>query len=159
MPEPRPPAAASAPRIILALDYGLRRIGLAAGDTLTGSARPQRALTVATQGGPGAAELDAIGGVVRALAPSCLVVGCPYNVDGSPGALTTRAREFAAVLAQRFGLPVHLVDERYSSLEAVQELRTQRAGGGRRRRIEKTDVDSAAAAVILERWLAGEGDR
>lgn len=158
MPEPRLAAAGSAPRIVLAFDFGLRRIGLAAGNTLTGSARPERAIEARGHDGPGPAEFAAIATAIRALAPSCLVVGCPYNVDGSPSALTQRARGFAATLADRFGLPVHLVDERYSSLEAGQELRSQRAQGGRRRRVGKQDVDSAAAAVILERWMAGEGE-
>jgi RNase H-fold protein (predicted Holliday junction resolvase) len=53
---------------------------------------------------------------------------------------------------------VHLVDERYSSLEAGSELRRQRAQGGRGRRVQKQDIDSAAAAIILERWMAGEGE-
>jgi putative holliday junction resolvase len=87
-----------------------------------------------------------------------LVVGAPYNADGSPGALATAADGFAAELARRFGLPVKRVDERFSSLQASERLKAQRASGERRRRIHREDVDSAAAAVILERWLSGESD-
>jgi putative Holliday junction resolvase len=93
---------------------------------------------------------------VRALAPQVLVVGAPYNVDGSEGTMSGAARRFAAELERRFGLPVHMVDERFSSLEAHEALKARRASGERRRRVQRADIDSAAAAVILGRWFAGE---
>ena len=136
---------------ILAFDFGLRRIGIAAGDTLTGTAAPRPA-AFATRAGPDWAAIDR---EVTALKPGRLVVGAPYNVDGTPGALAPAARRFANELERRFKLPVSMVDERWSSLEAGTALKTRRADGGRRR-IRREDVDSAAAAVILERWLAGE---
>jgi putative holliday junction resolvase len=86
-----------------------------------------------------------------------LVVGAPYNADGSPGALAPAARQFATELERRFGIPVRMVDERWSSLEASAALKARRASGERRRRVRREDIDSTAAAVILERWLAGEG--
>ena len=67
------------------------------------------------------------------------------------------ARRFATELEKRFGLPVNMVDERWSSLEANDALKARRASGERRKRIRREDIDSAAAAVILERWFAGEG--
>jgi putative holliday junction resolvase len=140
---------------VLAFDFGLRRIGIASGDTLTGSAAPRPAI-LADQSGP---DWNAIEREVRALAPAQLVVGAPYNADGSEGALTRAARRFAAELERRFALPVHLVDERYSSLEATTQLKARRASGERRRRVRRADIDSAAAAVILGRWFAGEGKR
>jgi putative Holliday junction resolvase len=136
---------------VLAFDFGLRRIGIAAGDTLTATAAPRPAALV-TRAGP---DWPAIAREIDALKPQRLVVGAPYNVDGTPGALAPAARRFAAELEQRFKLPVSMVDERWSSLEAGAALKARRAGGGRRR-IRREDVDSAAAAVILERWLAGE---
>jgi putative holliday junction resolvase len=153
MPEPiaRGPAA---PRIALAFDYGRRRIGLAAGDTLTATAAPRPA--VAAQGG--VPDWTAIAREVRALAPHVLIVGVPYNDDGSDGSLAQAAREFARGLRERFALPVEHVDEHGSSLEAGRTLKDQRASGQRRRRVQREDIDSAAAAVILTRWLAGEGD-
>jgi putative Holliday junction resolvase len=93
---------------------------------------------------------------VRALQPHLFIVGAPYNADGSPGALASAASGFAAELERRFGLPVKRVDERFSSLQASERLKAQRASGERKRRIRREDIDSAAAAVILERWLAGE---
>ena len=68
---------------VIAFDFGLKRIGIAAGDTLTRTASPRPAVTVGADG----PDWNAIAGVVRALAPGLLVVGAPYNVDDSPGAL------------------------------------------------------------------------
>jgi putative Holliday junction resolvase len=139
---------------VIAFDFGLKRIGIAAGDTLTRTASPRPAVTVGADG----PDWNAIAGVVRALAPGLLVVGAPYNVDDSPGALAGAARAFAQELQRRFGLRVERVDERFSSIEAGAELKSQRARG-QRRRIRREHIDSAAAAVILERWLAGEVER
>jgi putative Holliday junction resolvase len=145
----------TAPRTVLAFDFGLKRIGIAAGDTLTRSSAPRPAVR---SGGSGP-DWEAIERAVRALAPAELVVGAPYNADGSEGALGERVRRFAAELERRFALPVHLVDERFSSLEASAQLTARRASGARRRRVKNEDVDSAAAAVILGRYFAGEGTR
>ncbi len=141
-------------RVVLAFDFGLRRIGIAAGDTVTATAAPRPAVR-ATARGP---DWHAIEREVRALQPHLLVVGLPYNADGSPSALSAAVRRFAGELERRFNLPVKLVDERWSSLEATAALGRQRASGQRRRRLRREDIDSAAAAVILERWLAGEED-
>lgn len=139
-------------RTILAFDFGLKRIGLASGDTLTRTAGPRPAAPVGARG----PDWAAIEREVRALRPDLFVVGAPYNADGSPGALASAASRFAAELERRFGLPVQRVDERWSSLQANERLKSQRASGERRRRIRRDDIDSAAAAVILERWLSGE---
>jgi putative Holliday junction resolvase len=138
---------------VLAFDFGLKRIGIASGDTLTATAAPRPAVAV-HQNGP---DWNAIAREVRMLSPRLLVVGAPYNADGSPGTLAPAARRFAAELERRFGLPVNMVDERWSSLEASAALKAQRSSGERKRRVRKEDIDSAAAAVILERWLTGEG--
>jgi len=143
----------SDPQTVLAFDFGLKRIGIAAGDTLTSTAAPRPAAAVHQQ----EPDWDAIAREVRMLSPQMLVVGAPYNADGSPGTLAPAARRFAAELERRFGLPVNMVDERWSSLEAGAALKAQRSRGERKRRVRKEDIDSAAAAVILERWLTGEG--
>jgi putative Holliday junction resolvase len=144
----------SAPHVVLAFDFGLKRIGLAAGDTLTRAAAPLPAIAV-SQAGP---DWSSIERNVQSLHPRRLVVGAPYNADGTPGALAPTARRFASELEKRFGLPVNMVDERWSSLEANEVLKARRASGERRRRIRREDIDSAAAAVILQRWFAGEGN-
>ena len=136
---------------VLAFDFGLRRIGIATGDTLTGTAAPRPAATARA----GAPDWDSIGRELRAFNPARLVVGAPYNADGTAGAMLPHARRFAGELKRRFALPVSLIDERFSSLEASEALKTRRARG-ERRRLRREDIDSAAAAVILERWLSGE---
>ena len=140
------------PQTVLAFDFGLKRIGIAGGDTLTRQAAPRAAVAVHR----GVPDWAAITREVRALAPAVLVVGAPYNADGSEGTLLAAARRFAAELERRFALPVQLVDERFSSLEANEALKAQRASGARRRRVDRGAIDSAAAAVILGRFLAGE---
>jgi putative Holliday junction resolvase len=139
---------------VLAFDFGLKRIGIACGDTLTHGAAPRPAAAV----GAGGPDWQAIAREVRALTPQLLVVGAPYNADGSESGMSAAARRFAAELERRFALPVHMVDERFSSLEASAQLTARRASGQRRRRVQRADIDSAAAAVILARWFAGERD-
>jgi putative holliday junction resolvase len=151
MPDP----TRATPRIALAFDFGRRRIGMASGDTLTASAAPRPAV-LAHDGVP---DWSAITREVRALSPHVLIVGVPYNADGTDGSMAQAARDFGSQLRERFALPVEQVDEHGSSLEAGRTLKDQRASGQRRRRVHREDIDSAAAAVILMRWLAGEGDR
>jgi len=139
------------PQTVLAFDFGLKRIGIAGGDTLTRQTTARAAAAVHA----GTPDWQAIAREVRALTPAVLIVGAPYNADGSEGTLLARARRFAAELERRFALPVQLVDERFSSLEAHQALNARRASG-RRGRIQRADIDSAAAAVILGRWFQGE---
>jgi putative holliday junction resolvase len=136
--------------IILAIDFGLRRIGLASGDTLTRSAHPHSTLT----NGPAGPDWAALQRVLTDLRPARIAVGEPYNADGSESPLTAAARRFAAELQQRCSLPVDLVDERWSSQDAQERLRAARASGVRTRRVSHEDIDAAAAAVILERWFA-----
>ena len=153
---PDGPAGASAagrpaPLLALGFDYGARRIGVAAGDTLTNGARPI-GVVAASRGVP---DWPALEGYVRDWGPRVLVVGVPYNMDGTPGQLTGAALEFAAELGRRFPLEVVTVDERLSSREAEDILRRQRASGARPRRVRHGEVDAAAACVLVEQWLRG----
>jgi putative holliday junction resolvase len=122
---------------------------VAAGDTFTCTAAP---LATVRRGDDGP-DWAAIDHLLREYGPTMLVVGFPYNEDGSHGTLAGAASDFAEALTQRSGVPVARVDERYSSLEASAELRQRREAGTRRRRVARGDVDSLAAAIILERWL------
>jgi|SRR5579883_1269340 len=142
----RRPAAA----LLLAFDVGTRRIGIAHGDTVSGAAAPEGHLP-ATDGVPRWEDVDDL---LERWRPDRLIVGLPYNVDGSESPQTRVARAFAATLATRYRVPVTLVDERYSSLEAGERLRESRRQGLKRRRVSRGDVDAAAACIILERWLA-----
>ena len=146
MPE-RP--ASGAPRIVLAFDFGLRRIGVACGDTVSRTAAPLEAVAAKS----GVPRWELIAALLREWQPALLVVGLPYNADGSDSAMTRGARDFAAEIARRHRLQTVLVDERYSSMEAETRLKSARDSGLRRRRVAKTDVDAAAACIILERWF------
>jgi putative holliday junction resolvase len=139
-------------QVILAFDFGLRRIGIASGDTVSRSAAPHGAVTVAAAG----LDWTQIDRALNQFKPNLLVVGSPYNADGTAGKLSAAADRFAAALALRSQLPVRRTDEYASSVEAAEELRRQRASGQRRRRVQRADIDSAAAAIILERWLNRE---
>jgi putative Holliday junction resolvase len=138
----------SHPRLILAFDFGARRIGVASGDTLTRTARPLTTLE-ADRG----ALWTAVDRLVRDYAPAQFVVGLPLNMDGTPTSLTTAARAFARELEERYKRPVALVDERLSSREAEAQLRAARASGLKRRRTTHADVDMTAARVLLEQWF------
>lgn len=118
----------------LAFDFGTKRTGVAMGNSLLRQATPLT--TVAAQGD---ARFGPIGKLVAEWQPDALVVGIPLHPDGAAHENTERARRFARQLHGRFRLPVHEVDERYSSVEAA-------AGGAR-------DLDAAAAAVILDQYL------
>jgi putative Holliday junction resolvase len=129
---------------VLGIDYGTRRIGLAAGDEL-GLATPIPALVEADP----AARRRALTGVVKARRIQEIVLGLPLNMDGSEGFKAKEAQAFAAELRAEFGLPVHLVDERLTSHIAEAGLNQKQLREIRGKGI----IDSRAAAVILQDYL------
>lgn len=135
----------------LGFDVGSRLTGVAIGNTFTATARALTTVPV-SQHGPDWARLDALR---QEWQPATLVVGLPLTLEGAEQAASNRARDFAAQLRQRYGLPVVLIDERHSSQEAAQRFAAARAAGLRRRR-DGASIDAEAAAVILERWLGGD---
>ena len=136
------------PETILAFDFGLRRIGVAVGQQVTASANP---LAVVRNGENGV-DWDAIGMLVHEGRPARIIVGMPAHADGSPSEVSNLVHGFIGDLA-RFALPIETEDERYSSLEAGDLLKSERARG-LRGRIGKETIDSAAATLIAERWLS-----
>jgi putative Holliday junction resolvase len=138
-----------APQVILAFDYGTKRIGVASGDTLTGTARALTTLESRNATIP----WPAIDKLIREYQPAQLVVGLPWNMDGTPTLLTDASRAFGAELEARYHKPVVLVDERLSSREAEAQLRDARASGIKKRRNTHADVDMIAAKILLEQWL------
>ncbi len=120
----------------LAFDFGLRRVGVASGLRLTGSATP-----LATLHAQGKAVFPAIEKLLQEWQPDALVVGVPRHPDGAPHAMTAAAQKFAASLRGRFKKPVFEVDERYTSVEAEAQ------GAGR------AELDAAAATLILEQFF------
>jgi putative Holliday junction resolvase len=85
--------------------------------------------------------------------PDVIVVGVPYNMDGSDAAITAIAIAFGDELANRFALPVERVDERLTSVEAAGILKAQRQSGQRRKKVRPGDIDSLAAQLIADSWL------
>jgi putative Holliday junction resolvase len=118
----------------LAFDYGLKRVGVASGNTLLRQAQPLR-----TIGAEGDARFTQIAALITEWRPDALVVGVPFHPDGAEHDNTLRARRFARQLQGRFKLPVHEVDERYSTTEAI-------ADGAR-------DLDAASAAILLQQFF------
>jgi putative holliday junction resolvase len=139
----------TSPQLVLAFDFGRRRIGVACGDSLSRTARPLTGIANSTAG----PRWETVDSLMRDWQPALLVIGLPYNADGSESGMSESARAFAGELAERYALPVRLIDERYSSLEAESRLKGERESGLRKRRVAKADVDAAAACVILERWF------
>ncbi len=135
------------PETILAFDFGLRRIGVAVGQQVTASANP---LTV-IQNNENGPDWTAIGELIREWQPARIIVGMPAHADGSAAEISNHVKEFIRELG-RFERPVETEDERYSSLEAGELLKSERARG-LRGRIKKGMIDSAAATLIAERWL------
>jgi len=136
------------PETVLAFDFGLRRIGIAVGQDVTGSASP---LGVAMNGS-GGPNHQTIANLIAEWNPTTLVVGMPANADGSVSEIQAHVRAFIAEL-ERYHLPIEAIDERYTSREAKATLKRARAAGTRGR-ISKELIDSAAAVVIAERFLA-----
>lgn len=130
----------------MAFDFGLQRIGVAVGEWETRISHPLKTITEASN----AARFARIGALIAEWRPVELVVGLPLALDGKPHALTRRCQRFANQLAGRFGLPVALVDERFTSVEAQARL----AEAGVRGRRARGAVDSMAAQQILDDYFA-----
>jgi putative Holliday junction resolvase len=135
------------PETIIAFDFGLRRIGVAVGQQVTSSASP---LGIVANGSDGP-DWEKVGSLLAEWRPARLIVGMPLHADGTESDTTAAVKVFISGL-DRFSLPVDTVDERYSSIEAQELLKDERARGGSRR-ISKEMIDSAAAKLIAERWL------
>jgi putative Holliday junction resolvase len=141
------PATPDTHETILAFDFGLRRIGVAVGQTVTRSASP---VGVVSNGSSGPDWLR-IESLIKEWGAARLVVGMPRNVDGSPSEISGAVDAFMTGL-ERFSLPVESTDERYSSSEAQQMLLVKRRLGVRGK-ISKETLDATAATLIAERWL------
>jgi putative Holliday junction resolvase len=171
MPEPTTPNSAAAPTpsgrtasdgaiaairrdgTVLGFDVGARRIGVAVGSAFGHGAR---ALAVVDVHGHGP-DWPAIDRLHEEWRPDGFVVGDPMTLEGGDQPIRKFAHAFAMQLHARYALPVVLVDERASSIEAAQRFAADRADGRRKRR-DAAALDAVAAAVIVERWLAAPQD-
>ena len=130
----------TATRTVIAFDFGIKRIGVAVGEPELGTAHPLPGIAAA-----GDARFAAIGRLLAEWKPARLVVGWPLAASGSAHDTTRRAERFARQLRGRFRLPVELVDERFTSVEAERRLRGRGA--------DRLAIDSVAAQLILEQYF------
>lgn len=130
----------------LGFDFGERRIGVAVGESLTGSARPL--LTLDCRSGVDWPRLQAL---IEQWQPRGLVVGLPHHADGAESEMSRLAARFGRRLAGRYNRPVHTIPELLSSVEAEQRLREGAPA--------KAGLDAVAAQVILESWFAEHAHR
>ena len=136
-------------RTVLSFDYGLRRIGVAVGNTLTGTA--EALATIAADAGR--PDWRAIDRCVADWRPAAIVAGVPYNMSGRDAGLATAALRFADELGSRYGIEVHRVDERLTSREAEDSFRELRRSGAKTKRVRRGEVDREAARLLLLQWL------
>lgn len=133
---------------LLSFDVGARRIGVAVGNSLSGTARPVGVLDV-FETGPNWPALDAW---VREWLPNGLIVGDPLTQSGENQPARVKAIQFARELDKRYRKPISLMDERNTSIEAAQRFADSRARGESKRH-QADQLDAWAAVIILERWF------
>jgi putative Holliday junction resolvase len=138
---------------VLGFDVGARRIGVAVGSAFGHGARALAVIDVHGE----ATDWPAIDRLQQEWRPDGFVVGDPMTLDGGDQPIRQRAHAFARELQLRYRIPVVLMDERASSIEAAQRFAVDRASGRKRRR-DAAALDAVAAAVIVERWLASPQD-
>ena len=139
---------------IIAFDFGLKRTGVAVGNTLTGSASPECTL----QSKEERPNWEAITQLFEQWKPDQLVVGMPIELDGSSSPLTKRVERFCNQLNGRYNLPVDQENEQFTSIEAAERLKQLRQSG-RKKKVEKDEIDKIAASIILESWMLKNGYR
>ena len=128
----------------LGFDYGVKRIGLAVGDSITRTARPLKTI---------ANDWKTIELELSEWQPDACIIGLPIGMDGEEQDITRAARKFAITIQQRGPWAVHLCDERMSSASAESMMRAQRASGGLKKRVKREQIDSQAASIILQQWM------
>lgn len=132
-------------KILLAFDFGMKRIGVAVGQTITKSARPLDTLH-AKDGIP---NWDAVNKILKKWRPDAIIVGIPLNMDGTEQPISLNAKEFALTLRQRYQLIVYEVDERLTTKDAKERL--FQLGGFKA--LQDGQVDRVAAQLILQNWF------
>ena len=141
MPEPRPTGT------LLSFDYGRRRIGVAVGQTLTGTASALAVVKVSDH-----PDWQAIASLIGQWKPAALIVGLPVAEDGSETPLSREAGDFGRSLQKKHKLNVFYEDERLTSFAAEERFIDARGKGGMRKK-DAALKDAMAAQIILENWL------
>jgi putative Holliday junction resolvase len=147
-------AAAGATGVILAIDYGQKRLGLALSDERGVTSRPFATWTRTNR----RRDLARMRELVRKEGIRHIVVGLPLHLDGTPSEMSEEVKAFAARIEKALGIRVEMMDERLTSWEAKQtgsktKSLTRRAPSGSPPRARKTSLDDVAAAIILRDYL------
>lgn len=136
---------------VLVFDFGLKRTGVAVGNTIVGTASPEITL-ISVNGKP---DWQGISRLVDKWTPSQIVVGMPKQLNGDDTELSAPVEKFCNQLNGRYNLPVAQANEQYSSIEAGRRLKQVRQAG-RKQKVRKEEVDQVSAVVIFENWYQNQ---
>ncbi len=139
-------------RTALAFDYGRKRIGVATGQKLAATTAPLTTVQVINNK-PDWVHIERL---INGWQPDILIIGLPMNMDGTEHEMSKAARRFSNQLHGRFRLPIELIDERLTSIEAEEIITEARRSGRIKRSKSKTSIDQIAAEIILKNWLEME---
>ncbi len=131
----------------IGIDFGLANVGIAVGQSITGTASALSTIKVSKK-----SNWDKLDQIIKEWNPIAIIIGLPLTEDGKEQETTKQVNNFSKKLQNRYQLPVHKVDERYSSMHAQEEFAEARKSG-RAKRKQSKDLDSHAAKIILQRWL------
>ncbi|MBL6817347.1 MAG: Holliday junction resolvase RuvX [Pseudomonadales bacterium] len=139
------PSRTTKPLAALSFDFGTQRIGVAFGQSISGTARPVCVL----KANDGIPDWEQVGRVIAEWSPDVLVIGLPYNLDGTESELLRRAVKFGNRLNGRFHKPCYGMDERLSSRAAIEQVMEESGS-----MTKKSGIDDIAAQIILENWFS-----
>ena len=134
--------------VVIAFDFGLKRTGVAVGNTITGSATPECTLTSKNN----QPDWDSISTLFKEWQPTQVVVGMPTELDGSENPLNKKIQRFCNQIEGRYNIKVDQENEQFTSIEAARRLKQLRQSGSNKI-INKEEVDKIAASIILENWI------
>lgn len=138
--------------VVIAFDFGLKRTGVAVGNTITGNATPECTL----QSKDNKPDWDGISELFATWQPSIIVVGMPMTLDGEENPITAKVQRFCNQIQGRYNLKVEQENEQFTSIEAAARLKQVRQSG-RKKKVSKDEVDKIAASIILENWMQKNG--
>ena len=136
-------------KIYIAFDYGLKKTGVAIGQSITKTASPLTSLSM-DKGKPDWSEIDMI---FEDFKPSCAVFGIPEERINSNKTLIDNIKAFSSGIKQRYGISIKFVNEHLTSKIAKDQLKEQRQAGILQRQLKKGQIDSMAASIILQEWM------
>ena len=130
---------------VLGFDFGQKRIGIAVGNNISKTARALTTIDSLSNN----QKFELIQKIIEEWQPVSIVVGVPFNVDGSEHRITNLSKKFAKQLEQKYSLPTHLIDERYTSIEASHEIKDKKIDLKKKKLL----IDQIAAKIILQSYL------